>query len=88
MPDQTMDGVTDQAVTVPVSATQYARLEKDRILPDRPRVTHKLQVGPFYLPGVWVVVRTERQMTSGDEVYLVTLAKLEKGWAPGRPEGS
>lgn len=42
-------------VTVPVSAGQYDRLIAD-IAPDSPTVTHKMAVGPFYLPGSWKVV--------------------------------
>jgi hypothetical protein len=69
-----LDGITDETVTLTVSAGQYAQLERDLIKPGRPRVTHKISVGPFSLPGTWVVTGAQRRH---EGVHRVILAKLE-----------
>jgi hypothetical protein len=71
-----MGGVTDETITISVSAGQYAQLEKDLEAPGRPRVTHKVAVGPFYVPGVYVVVATNRDTLGWPNSHRVTLARL------------
>lgn len=71
-----MADVTDRTITLEVSLGQYAQLEQDREYPGRPRVTHKVSVGPFSVPGNWVVVSTLKGDYNGTRCY-VTLARLE-----------
>lgn len=71
-----LDGITDKTVTFDVTAGQYAQLERDLVKPGRPRVTHKISVGPFSLPGTWVVIGTQRRQEPLG-VHRVILAKLE-----------
>lgn len=75
--DLTMKGVTDETVTLQVSAGQFDQLSKDQVLPDRPRVTHNICVGPFYLPGRWVVVGSLERREPPRDTHWITLAKLE-----------
>lgn len=71
-----MEGVTDETITIQVTAGQYAQLEKDQIYPGRPRVTHKVAVGPFYLPGLWVVTGAAQRIEN-PTTHWITLSKLE-----------
>lgn len=73
-----MAGVTDQTITLPVSAGQYSILEHDRVRPGAPRVTHKIALGPHYLPGTWVVVGTLQRMEPPDTTHWVTIARVEE----------
>lgn len=75
--DDPFQGVTDTTIDLPVTAGQYAQLEQDRIMPDRPRVTHKVTLGPFSLPGSWVVTSTRRYTENGTATHWVTLSRLE-----------
>lgn len=75
--DHTLDGVTDETVQLTVSAGQYAKLEAERVMFGRPRITHQICVGPFYLPHQYVVVATSRDTLNGEPRHLVTLARLE-----------
>ena len=71
-----LEGVTDQTIQLPVTPGQYAQLEQDRIMPGRERVIHKIGIGPFAVPGNWVVTATQRHQ--GNEVACwVTLSRLE-----------
>ena len=72
-----MEGVTNTHVTLPVRADQYDRLERDRIMPGRPRVTHKLSAGPFIFPGNWVVIGSFRYEEPPKVTYRITFALLE-----------
>lgn len=75
--DTTMAGVTDVTITIPVSVGQFRTLSEEQLYPGRARVTHKLAVGPHYLPGVWVVVAVQERIEPPQPTYLVTLARLE-----------
>lgn len=75
MADDPMDGVTTETIELRVTAGQYRVLEQDRIIPGRPRVTHKVTVGPFMMPGLWVVVATQSHQK--EDLHKVTLARLE-----------
>lgn len=78
MPDEIdpMAGVTDEIVTLQITARQYAQLEKDRVYPGRARVSHTVGIGDFVVPGRWVVVATQKNTLAGG-YHSVTLAKLE-----------
>jgi hypothetical protein len=53
-----MAGVTDETITFPVTPEQAQQLAAE--MPGfGPRVTHKLAIGPHYLPGLWVPVSVQ-----------------------------
>ncbi len=72
-----MDGVTTETVTLQVTAGQYAQLERDQVYPGRARVTHKIGVGPFVLPGLWVVTGSMYRDEPNGRVHKITLSRLE-----------
>lgn len=72
-----MAGVTEERITLPVSAGQYQQLSMDQVMPGRPRVTHVVSVGPFVLPGTWAVVGAHSRIEPPVSTYTVTLARLE-----------
>jgi Flp pilus assembly protein CpaB len=71
-----LEGVSDQRVTLSVSPGQLQQLAGDQLRPGAVRVTHKIAIGPFYLPGVYVVVGTYHDTLGGPNSDTITLARL------------
>lgn len=71
-----LDGVTDETVTLAVSVGQFAALSETAVSTERARVTHKISVGPFALPGLWVVTGASRRSEPPKSDHWITLSRL------------
>lgn len=71
-----MEGITDRTVTLEVSAGQYAVFSEQIPLPGRPRVTHKLSVGPFSLPGTYIVTGVHQRVEPPTTTHWATFARM------------
>lgn len=66
----------EDAVVLPVTEGQFLELSRDIRPADGPAVTHKIAVGPFYLPGTYQVVAAQRRTEHGARTYLITLVRV------------
>lgn len=71
-----VEGATGETIEIPVSANQYDLLSRDLVKYGAAPVTHRIAVGPHYLPGSWAVVayRSRREPTGNS--HYVTLAQV------------
>jgi hypothetical protein len=67
----------EEAITLTVTEGQFLALAKDMPLPgEGPTATHKIAVGPFYLPGAYQVVAGQRRTEHGSSTYLISLVRV------------
>jgi hypothetical protein len=73
---EALDWSPEGAVTLPVTEGQFLELSRDIHPASGPAVTHKIAVGPFYLPGTYQVVAAQRRIEHGATTYLITLVRV------------
>ena len=65
---------TDTQVTMPVTPEHYEDLMAGMMKPHGPIVTHTLMIGPYRVPGQWIVVSGRGDSNGWREVTMARTA--------------